>query len=238
MMRILSLVILFFCLFLPCQTAAEPLKVATSVKPPYSTVRQDGFLDRLFHELFRRLELDYELVRLPPARALMAANHGESDFEGPRISGMEEKYKNLIMIPEPLMDYSFVGLAVSKQLQHVNWDDFGNRTVGLILGWKVFERTIKADTHHLHAKNPKQLFEMLYAGRIDIAMYEHTLARSIMHELGINAHELTPPLAESPVYLYANATHRNIVPKLAACLREIKQDGTYDRLKRETIGTQ
>lgn len=224
---------LLLCALLACATyaAAGPLKVNTSIKPPYSTHLRDGFLDRLLEEIFNRLQMDYDIVRLPPERALFAADEGQSDFELPRISGLGKQYENLIMIPEPVTQYTFVAFSGRQGWTNVNWNDFGAAMVGLILGWKIYEDIITPHTRHITATTPEQLFKLLRERRVDLALYERHAGNNLLCKNGIQARELSPPLEVRPMYMYANRKHERLVPLIADTIRAIKADGTYRRLE-------
>lgn len=69
---------------------AGPLKINTSIKPPFSTVELDGYVDLPIMELSARNRIAVALVRLPPERALRYANQGASDGDVPRIAGLSK----------------------------------------------------------------------------------------------------------------------------------------------------
>ena len=47
---------------------------------------------------------------------------------------------------------------------------------------------------------------------------------------------LEPPLATKEMFLYLNRKHLALIPKMAEQLRIMKQDGSYDRIRQETLG--
>jgi polar amino acid transport system substrate-binding protein len=45
-----------------------------------------------------------------------------------------------------------------------------------------------------------------------------------------------PPLAIQPMYLFLHERHEDILPSVAAVLREMKDDGSYERYRRQALG--
>jgi len=80
-------------------------------------------------------------------------------------------------------------------------------------------------------EQPEQLFRMLESGRIDLALY--TLADGVALARGMGLatiQPVRPTLKDVDMYLYLNRKHADLVAPLAAALRAMKADGSYDRL--------
>lgn len=212
-------------------SAEEFFKINTSIKPPYSTLDEDGAIDQLLEELFKRAGFKMELVRLPPARALQMINTGQSDAEVPRILGMSKSYPNMVVVPESFIDYHFVALTCRKDISIKSWNSLANFEVGYIIGWKIFEQNVPSTALVTKLATPKQLLHMVARNRINIALYERHAGTYLANELGIDClHEPGPPLATVPMYLYVNKRHADKVNLLTNKLRSMKKDGTYQRI--------
>lgn len=233
---LLSLCLVVALLFPESLHADQPaLKVGTSIKPPYSTRDQDGFLDRLLLEIFGRAGVSFEIVRQPAARALLSANQGLVDVELPRIAGIEKQFSNLVMLPEPVVEYAFVAFTRAGCPTRIDWKTFNHLQVGLLRGWKIYESILRPETMHRHANKPEQLLGMLVHKRIDIALYERHAGRYLLRKKGFRVREMLPEYKVVPMYIYIHEKHREMVPLLTKTLREIKADGTYARLTKETL---
>lgn len=207
------------------------LLVNTSIKPPLSTADEDGVLDVLLREWFGRVGYDVLLVRLPPARALVMVDHGYSDVEVPRTVGMESKYPNLIMVPEPVLDYYFVGFTRDPQTTLPSWESLCGLEVAAIRGWRIYEKNIPGDTCVTWVSTAQQLFKMLDSGRAQVILHERYSGRGFLDSLGMQGvFEAKPPLAKRPMYLYLHKSRADLVEPLARTLRAMKADGSYDRI--------
>jgi polar amino acid transport system substrate-binding protein len=78
---------------------------------------------------------------------------------------------------------------------------------------------------------PEQLFLMLDGGRIDLALYTRADGIALARSMGLAAvAPLAPSLKDVDMYLYLHKRHEALVPKLAQALREMKADGSYNRI--------
>lgn len=238
-----SVLLLMCCFFLLTLAAfpatsvgSEQLRINTSIKPPFSTEEQDGFFDLLLKEVFGRLGVSSELIRLPAERALKMADEGICDGDLPRIAGLSSTYTNLVQVPEPIIDYNFVAFSHAQSCRNVSWDDMRGREVGLIIGWKIYEENIPPEARISRMKSPEQLFAALEAKRFDLALYERHAGHHLIRKENFTIVECQPPLAVQPMYLYLNKRHSVLVDAVADELRRMKDDGALDRIVAATLG--
>lgn len=72
---------------------------------------------------------------------------------------------------------------------------------------------------------------MLDGGRIDLALYTRTDGLALARGMGLSSvAPLSPALKDVDMFLYLNRKHEALVPKLAQALREMKADGSYNRI--------
>jgi polar amino acid transport system substrate-binding protein len=75
------------------------------------------------------------------------------------------------------------------------------------------------------------MFRMLDSGRIDLALYTRADGIALIRSLGLSSiAPLSPPLKDVDMYLYLNKKHEALVPQIAQALREMKADGTYNKI--------
>lgn len=237
MKRFLTLLLFTCAIFMAGSVAAEdPLRINTSIKPPFSKVDQTGFFDLLLKELFDRHGMKYTLVRLPPERALQFVNEGTSDGELPRIAGLEDRYRNLVMVKEKIIDYNFVAFTNTK-MKINSWDDLAGKRVGHVIGWKIFENNTPFNAHVRKIPKADHMIDMLQERRLDVALYERYAGWEQIHAHGHHGmQEINPPLAVKPMYLYLNKKNAWLADRLASTLKIMKQDGTYQRIFDKTLG--
>jgi polar amino acid transport system substrate-binding protein len=224
---------------LPAVADTDVIELNTTTYPPLSTPEQQGFLDRIVKEALARLGITMKTVRLPAERALIDANHGILDGEISRVAGLENIYPNLVRIPEKLMDLEFT--LFSRHVVHLEleprWQALTPYSTAIINGWKILENNMPAGAEVTKVKSPMQLFNLLNLDRVDLIIYERWGGMALIKEMNVsNIRRLTPPLVVKGMYMYLNKKHQALVPRLNDALRQIKQDGTYQRIYKQTLG--
>jgi len=189
-------------------------------------------LQELSQEAFRRIGVDFKLVSLPSERSLHSANQGEVDGEGLRVAGLSSQYPNLIQVPERYIGVSFVAFAKDATIKLDNgWDSLKPYSVAFITGWKMFEANASGARVVNKVDKPEQMFRMLDGGRVDLALYTRADGIALARSMGLaSVAPLFPSLKEVDMYLYLNKKHEALAPKLAQALKDMKADGTYNRI--------
>lgn len=228
-MRPIALIMIAFCLaWLAPARAESPVLTISSNNTPMDRLA----LQELSREALRRVGHELKLVTLPSERSLVAANEGEVDGEGLRVPGLHQQYPNLIQIPERFIGISFVAFAKDKKIKlEQGWDSLKPYSVAFITGWKMFEANAGGARVVNKVDKPEQLFLMLDNGRVDLALYTLTDGVALARKQGMtNVTPLAPSLKDVDMYLYLHKKHEALVPKIAQALRDMKVDGTYQRI--------
>ncbi len=212
------------------------LYLNTALTYPLSTATQTGFVDRLVQQALERLGYRLHISHLPAERALINANAGIDDGDLLRIGGLSTLYPNLVQVPEKVIDMDFVAFTRQRQLRIDGWASLPGHAVAIINGWKILEQNIPPETRPDKVKNARQLFTLLLKDRADLVLYSRWaglgfLSRNQIHGIKI----LEPPLAKRAMFVYLNKKHRELVPRLAASLRQLKADGSYQRIFEQTL---
>lgn len=228
-MRFSSFIITVFLAFplSPAFADSDTITVSTN-----NTPLDRKALQALSQEAFRRIGRNFKLISLPSERSLHSANLGEVDGEGLRVAGLSRQFPNLVQIPERYLGVSFVAFAkdTSIKVDH-GWASLMPHRVAFITGWKMFEANASGARVVNTVDNPEQIFQMLAAGRVDLALYTRADGIALLRSMGLKSiAPLSPSLKEVDMYLYLNKKHDALVPQLTKALREMKSDGTYIRI--------
>ena len=211
---------------------AQPLVISTN-----NTPLDRKALELISREAFRRLGLDLKVVNNPSERSLQLANQGEIDGEGLRVAGLNTHYPNLLQVPERFTSISFVAFSKNALIKLDNsWENLKPYRVAFITGWKLFEANASGAKIVRKVDQPEQLFKMLDAGHIDLALYTHADGIALIRNMGLSSiAPLFPSLKDVDMYLYLHKRHADLVPGLANALREMKSDGTYNKIMFSTL---
>jgi polar amino acid transport system substrate-binding protein len=229
--RLLTAVLLLLLALPPCAKGAGVLALNTAARAPRSLPDGGGPQDRIVKEAFRRIGEQVSIVNQPPERALINANEGALDGDCWRVEGQAERYPNLIMVPEPVDVATITAFTWDPELAVGTWEDLKPCNVAYINGWKVLDARVHDTRSLIKVKNIDSLFTLLARKRIDVALVDSLMGQAALRRMklsGIRA--LTPPLTRPNMYIYLHKRHAELVPKLAQALRQMRRDGTMERL--------
>ena len=235
---VIGTILMFWLLYStsPVQADNRPvLRINDTNEPPLTTPQQDGFLDIVASEAFGRVGVKLVLIKLPAERALINANAGIEDGDLTRIVGLEKTYPNLIRVPEKLIDWNFVAYSKNRDIV-ARWPSLRQHAVGHVTGWKIYEQQLQGAPQVISTRSPTELFYLLQRDRIEVALYAQWMGQSLIQQLGLqNIHQLEPALDTREMFIYLHKQHAELVPRLALALRELKQEGFYDRIRKQKL---
>ena len=212
--------------------AEETLRINTGVTAPYVTEDGQGFLDLVIQEVFRRQGIKARINSYAgaSARSLQMSNSGTDDGEALRIAGINQKFPNLVQVPESILENHFVAYSTRHKVPTQSWDDLKPFSVAYIIGWQIFQRNVKDTKDIVTVRNPEQMFQMLNLERVDIALYEKWQGLALVRKMGIKVHVLDPPLVKMKMFMYLHKKHQGMVGPTAAALKAMKDDGAYQQI--------
>lgn len=228
------------CAFLPFYlqaSATSALRINSSISAPYSNPQRTGFEDRLAIELYKRLGIAIEIVDLPPERGLRNVDQGIDDGSLSRAGGISRFFPNVVQLSEKTYDMEYIAYSRDDAVTISDWESMRNLNVGYVRGWKIFEARTRTFSSVVTVTNAKQLFEMLSLGRIDVALYNRwgglQVIRNSEHR---NVRLNEPPLARQENFFCLHKRHIDLVPLASKKLREMKADGSYEEILKQTLG--
>lgn len=221
--------------FAPAQ-AAERLTLSTGMAEPWTTQERDGFTDLLIPALFKRLGIEAELVvNKASARAITLADDGIDDGIAARVEGLEAKFPNLIRVPEPIFVNDFVACSLGQGPARADWQSIAGYRSSYIIGWQIFDNNLKPDKTLLLAKDAEQLFALLKAKKVDLALHERWQALWLAREAGMKLTIHEPPLARVKMFIYLHRKHADLVNRVAGELTAMKADGSYQAIAKRAF---
>lgn len=234
---------LFFCLLLVVLCVPNAHAHGTtpagshSIRLTFSTFPSQGMgilFGRILTEAYSTIGLDIAIRRLPAARALEAANEGQTDGEAGRVSVIEEDNPNLIRVPTPIYLNHVVCFTKRKDIDpRKGWDGLAPYSLASVVGYKFIEKK----TLHMRRKlvaSYDVLFAMLESDRVDAVLTEYLEALPTLKGLEMeDVHMLEPPYAAKPMYHYLHKKHADLVPRIDAVLKHMQKTGRLQAILKE-----
>ncbi len=209
------------------------------------TARPEGnyvgdFLNRIFVEAFRRLDLPLEIRLVPTARLSAMVAGGELDGELVRARAYGDSQPNLVRVEAPVVDVHFALWAATPDISLTRLDELATRelSVNYVRGVLGCEQALGpvVPPKLLTAVNASEpALEMLRLGRVQIHCgIDFTvlaLAGSAEFKGRLKLHKVLSVGEPTAFYPYLHRRNATLAPRLAAVLTEMKNDGSIARLQ-------
>jgi len=185
----------------------------------------------LVSEATQRVGIEAVFDSVPAERSLRNVSAGLADADGPRIRELDSMYPNLIRVPETLLDFEFVAFSRDATITTAAWSDLWPYEVAVPRGWKILEINLENSARLTTTRTVSDSFSILDAGRVDVVVCERRIGESLLQGMDLQGvHVLEPPLDAREMFLFLNERHVHLAEPLAAAIRDMKADGTYNAL--------
>lgn len=210
--------------------ADRPLSLVTAAQLPLGSMPgYIGILEKISKEAFLRIGVEVRVNTLPGERALINVNQGIDDGDLFRAPGFEDKFPNLIQVPEKIGVMEFMAYSKQPHNAALTWQDLQQHSVAYATGWKIYDRKVKAK-EITRVRKITDLFPLMENGRADIVLMDRWQGLYLAKQTGHKVHLIEPPLASIDMYMYLHKSHANLIPDLVKALKAMKLDGSYQTI--------
>jgi len=217
---------------------AQVLYIASISKAPLTTPEGTGMVDEITKEMFRRIGINAEIVPVATAGALEKLAKGLYDGDPLQIAGLSEKFPDLIQSPEPTMNYEFAVFTKTVTEPIKGWEGLKPYRVVVPKGWAITDKNVTENSCKsvMRITSHFEMFNALAKNEADVVIFERMCGYEIIRQGGLkDIRVLDPPIDIQNCYLYMYKTHADLVPKAAAALKSMKDDGTYKKIVDKTL---
>lgn len=207
------------------------LSTADVTSSYFHTDDYQGLADKVVKEALARIGYDLKVVTLPTERSLMMADTGLVDGELVRTRAIEQRFPDLIRVPEAIVTVDFVVFSYKPIDLNNGWLAFKGKSVGLVIGMKIIEQNVPEEALVTKVKNSRQLFNLLENRKVDYVVFTRDMGADFLHQNSIpGVSSSSAALSSVPGFTYFNRENAQLVPKLTRTLQEMKQEGSYQRI--------
>jgi polar amino acid transport system substrate-binding protein len=186
---------------------------------------------RLLTDIYRRAGLNLQIDVLPAARASLMALSDKADGELIRIPSYGLTYPQLLRVDPPFYRVTVRAFAQrARAISVQSRDDLKHYSLGSIRGMAYVQELTEHHPALTLTQNPLQLFRMLGAGRIDLAISTTLAAQSAINELGLKDLDSSPDLARFELHHYLHMRRKDLAPRLADTIRRLRDSGELEQL--------
>jgi polar amino acid transport system substrate-binding protein len=186
----------------------------------------------VLEEAYKRIGITLKNELYPSLRSLEKSNSGETDGETMRIKGIDEKYPNLVMVPEPVYELDFVAVVKDTKFEVNGPESLEPYTLGHENGIIFIEKMVeKINPKSVETvKNGELLIKKIDSGRTEVGIMSRDTAEKTIKETALDVTILEPPLSKLPLYHYLHKDNTHLLEKLSNSLKEMKEDGTWEKI--------
>jgi ABC-type amino acid transport substrate-binding protein len=195
-------------------------------------------INLIYAEAFHRTGVqEIETVVYPLKRAAVMANSGDIDGELLRTMQYADSAPNLIRVEESPISIMFSACAADPTIKVDNWESLkgSNLRVDYRRGAVQIQMQLAQylpQENISEVNDPLNAMKKLLAGRSDLyvdadegiqPLLQTDEFKGKIHHAGV--------IQEIPLYAYLHNKHADLVPKLEAALKAMKEEGLIEELK-------
>jgi hypothetical protein len=208
---------------------------------------RDGFAARwlqlIYSDAFQQLGIALEIHTFPAARAAAESAADNVDGELARSFEYADTHPNLIRVPEPTFFANTIAYAVRADIKleprYDSLRDTGYR-VEHRLGYPIIARKLAVvvpPANLSEVRNAETGLRKLVLGRSDIYVdvedtVESLLLAAEFREAGVRK---VAVMDRGPVHAYLNRRHSQLVPRLAAVIKKMRDGGQIERYRQQAL---
>lgn len=211
--------------------ASELFKISTGPEnTPVVTITSN-----IIKEVYKRINLEIKIENISWSRSIEMANSGESDAELFRSTVVQENFKNIVIVDEPLLILKMVVFTNRDDISIDNWEDLADYRLSFLRGVKAIEEKTK-DYNIFPVNSSEEAFKLLLNNRVDIVIREYYTGITTMKKLKLdNIIIIDKPLESIPVYHFLNKKNKHLATVIKYKVKEIYEDGTAEKIINEVI---
>lgn len=209
---------------------AAPLVIGVDVDPNTFANR---WATLVFTEAFRRLGVSIQINNYPLARRTLLVEHGDIDIDSGRVRAYGDAHPQLVRVEEPFVEYSFGLFAANPALQLPRLEAL--RTTDWLVEYRrgilMCEKTLKPllpSDRLSDISSEEQGLNKLLADRTDLYCDLDYVVQEVLNAAefkGAKRIRKALGLGSIPIYMYLQARHAELAPRLAVIFKKMKVEG-------------
>ena len=196
------------------------------------------WLNMVYTEAFRRLNMEFVYKYTSPKRCMLLSDSGKVDGELWRVYDYSSVHSNLIRVEESPFSNRFCAYATAPDIKLNGWESLrdtdykvdyrrGQKKTHEKLPGIVRKENLSTINHWTHG------LKRLIAGRTDIYVdIEWTIKDALKADEFENSNiHIVGVMEEMTSHAFLHKKHKELAPKLSAVLKEMKNEGLIEKYK-------
>ena len=185
--------------------------------------------EEIIRKIYLKLAVDLTIIPLPPLRGREKNLRGKIDGEIARIYMYGVNNPSLIRV-EPSYFYlkSSAFCKDPKKIHIEKKEDLKGYTVAVIRGVAHSEEAVKGNSKTIVINDGLQMYDMLLAGRADIAIDTSINGRKIIKKKRYMGIKECGTFAKHDLYIYLNSQSKKHKKIISLMIKKLKESGELD----------
>lgn len=196
---------------------------------------KDSLLNKkLISTIFEKLGYKCSFETLPVERGSQYILSG--DIDGIPGKPVEEfiNFPNIPIIQEPYLEIPFKVYYKNKIISNITWGELEKFKCVNIIGVNIVNQKMPVATQNGNLYGVAsyiQAVKMVDAGRVDFAILIEPIADNVIKKENITTvKKFDTVLISTPIYMLLSRKHKDLAPKAAEVLKQMKKDGSYYKI--------
>jgi len=194
-----------------------------------------NFAQKLVFEVSKISDLDIQLIAIPGKRATQMLRNNTLQAEFYRIESYTQQVPNSIKIAASESLVPVFAYSASVDFKVNGWQSLKPFSMINVRGW-IYPKKNLPKKAFIVVNSTRDAFVMLEAKRADIFVNSQTTSSAILQSAAFKdtkIRRLTPKLGHIKFFTFFSSKHPKMAESYNSALREIKSNGTFDRLVAE-----
>lgn len=215
--------------FAACAAHAQEVHLARNEK-----ATEQAIAALIVTDIYKRSGLTAKIQPMPGARANAVSTGGEKDGEVGRITAYFVKNPALVKV-EPAYYYitTTVFAKADRNISVTSKDDLAKYKIGIIRGVQHTETATQGLSGVQVVNDAEQLYQMLDAGRFDIALDAGVNGPYVTKKLGLTGIKAVGDIAKLDLFMVLNGSKKDIAAKLGATVKSLKDSGELEKIAKK-----
>ncbi|MCP3922044.1 MAG: transporter substrate-binding domain-containing protein [Desulfobacterales bacterium] len=236
MKKFMFFILFLFLILISCPIYAQKTLLFSAVE---GSIIDDFVFNQILKDGYKRIGIKVQKQAVPSRRSLFYSNNGTTDGEIARITGISEKYSNLIMVPVVVMSSRIVAFTLKNKRISINgWESLQGKRVSIQRGMIVVKTNAEKNgwnTVKVNDSERNRLFKLLLYDRVEVAVTDVLSGLSILSDLKISGEDISkivmlePQIFPVKLYHFLHRKNENLIPKITTSLQEMEKEGVIKK---------
>jgi polar amino acid transport system substrate-binding protein len=201
----------------------------------FSNSTMQDLAERVMQEASKRAGVPMQFHNVPLQRGLPMADSGELDADIMRPKYIDGRFPNLVRLTVPVITIDYAAYGRIPSVRNMSRDEMRQLSFGIPKGMMAAQKLVEG-LKSSEGQSFTALFEMLNAGRFDVAVLPYVDAETEIRQNKVPTVYVWPQYwGSEPLYFVLNKKHQALVAPLEQALAQMEREGLIRKYNAEML---